>query len=375
MTSSTGIAADDSVVAPDVMLRVEDLNKRFGGVKAVDDVSFEVARGEIAALIGPNGAGKTTTFNLLTGFVRSDSGRVMFDGKDISGRPPHKLAALGLVRTFQTARMFPSMTVREIIATGAMLKQGRRGATTTAAEVMGRLGIESLHDSSGSDRSLPDRQLVELAKCLAMRPRMILLDEIMGGLNRTECAGPVQAIRDLSAEGMTFLLVEHVMPIVMSLARHIIVLDFGRRIATGTPNFWADFLSLMKVGSNDLFHDQEDRSRWPAMKARLAAIFAAHPRNHWAEVFEAGRACVTPVLSMSESATAPENIARATFSPMPGGGYWPSPAPRFSHTPTGAPSPAPTPGEHTAAVLAERVNLARRTECAEPTAGEERGGS
>lgn len=235
MTALVQPARDPGAPMPDIMLRVEGLTKRFGGLTAVNDVSFEVARGQIAALIGPNGAGKTTTFNLLTGFVRSDAGRVTFDGEDISGKPPHKLAALGLVRTFQTARMFPSMTVQEIVATAAMLKDGRRHASATAEEVMSRLGIESLGARSAEDLSLPDRQMVELAKCLAMRPRMILLDEIMGGLNRAECAGPIQAIRDLSAEGITFLLVEHVMPIVMSLTSHIVVLDFGKRIAAGTP--------------------------------------------------------------------------------------------------------------------------------------------
>lgn len=218
------------------MLRVEGLSKRFGGVKAVDDVSFEIARGGIAALIGPNGAGKTTTFNLLTGFVRSDGGTVVFNGEDVSGMRPHRLAARGLVRTFQTARTFPSMSVREIIATAAMLKQRRRAAMSTADDVMAQLGIERMAALHAGELSLPDRQMLELAKCVAMRPSMILLDEIMGGLNRAECDGPVHAIRDLSKAGMTFLLVEHVMPIVMDLTEHIVVLDFGRRIAAGTPS-------------------------------------------------------------------------------------------------------------------------------------------
>lgn len=217
------------------MLRVVGLSKRFGGLQVVDDVSFEVARGEICALIGPNGAGKTTTFNLLTGFVRRDSGQVFFDGEEQRRLSPHTLAGKGLVRTFQTARMFPSMTVREIIATAAMLKHGKRQALIQADEVMERLGIEGLAARSAEDLSLPDRQLVELAKCVAMQPQMVLLDEIMGGLNRAECAGPIEAIRSLSAQGMTFLLVEHVMPIVMNLAQHIVVLDFGSRIAAGTP--------------------------------------------------------------------------------------------------------------------------------------------
>jgi len=218
------------------MLRVEGLSKRFGGLKAVDDVSFEVTRGSIAALIGPNGAGKSTTFNLLTGFTRADAGTVTFDGEEITGSAPHVLARRGLVRTFQTARPFPSMTVKEIVATAAMLRLGRREAMTAAAGVLDRLSIGGLADKRASALSLPDRQMVELAKCVAMKPRMVLLDEIMGGLNRAEAQAPVAAIRELSElEGITFLLVEHVMPIVMTLTSHIVVLDFGRLIAAGTP--------------------------------------------------------------------------------------------------------------------------------------------
>lgn len=119
------------------------------------------------------------------------------------------------------------------------------------------------------------------------------------------------------------------------------------------PKFWSDFLGLMGVKDDAMFQDQEDRASWPAMKARLGTIFSAHPRRHWAEVFAKGRACVTPVLSMSEAVIAPGNLARATFAGMPGGGHWPAPAPRFSHTPCRIPSPAPKPGEHTADVLAE----------------------
>lgn len=225
----------DTGTERDLLLRVDGLTRHFGGLRAVDDVSFGVRRGSITALIGPNGAGKTTTFNLLTGFVRSDAGSVVFDGKDVTGLRPDKLAGRGLVRTFQTARMFPSMTVCEIVATAAMLKDGRKRGMSTADDVMERLDITRLARRYAGELSLPDRQMVELAKCVAMRPRMILLDEIMGGLNRAECAGPMGAIRSLNEEGMTFLLVEHVMPIVMSLTQHIVVLDFGRRIAAGTP--------------------------------------------------------------------------------------------------------------------------------------------
>lgn len=219
----------------DAILSVEGLSRRFGGLKAVDDVSFEVRRGEIAALIGPNGAGKTTTFNLITGYIRPDAGTVLFDGQDITRHSAHKLARKGLVRSFQTARMFPSMTVRAIVATAAMTHRSRRAAIDKADEVLADIGLVDLGTKRADELSLPDRQLVELAKCVAMEPSMIMLDEIMGGLNRAECDIPVAAIRRLNEQGMSFLLVEHVMPIVMELADHIVVLDFGRRIAAGTP--------------------------------------------------------------------------------------------------------------------------------------------
>jgi len=217
------------------LLEVQDLTKRFGGVKAVDGVSFTVNKGEIVALIGPNGAGKTTSFNLLTGFIRPDSGKVVFDGDDITAHPPHVLARRGLVRSFQTAKMFPSMSVREIIMTAAMLRTNKKDAEDKADEILAELHLQSQGDRSADQLSLPDRQMVELGKCLALEPKMILLDEIMGGLNRQESDVPVAAIRRLRGKGITFLLVEHVMPIVMSLTDHIVVLDFGKKIAEGTP--------------------------------------------------------------------------------------------------------------------------------------------
>lgn len=217
------------------LLEISGLSKTFGGLRAVDDVTCSVSRGEVVGLIGPNGAGKTTTFNLLSGFARPDRGRVVFDGDDVTGWPPHALARRGLVRSFQTAKMFPSMSVREIVLTAAMLHGSRRQASIVAGEVIERLGLDERRDSSADELSLPDRQLVELAKCLAMQPKLVLLDEIMGGLNRSECDTPMAAIRQLRDSGITFLLVEHVMPIVMTLTDHIVVLDFGKKLAEGTP--------------------------------------------------------------------------------------------------------------------------------------------
>lgn len=219
----------------ELMLDVRGLSKRFGGLKAVDDVTFGVKRGEIAALIGPNGAGKTTMFNLITGYARPDAGRVFFDGYEATRVAPHTLASRGLVRSFQMAKMFPSMTVHEIVMTAALLRENRKAAAVRAEAVLEELGIAAKAGRRPDELSLPDRQMVELGKCVALQPKMILLDEIMGGLNRAESDVPIAAIRNLSSRGITFLLVEHVMPIVMSLTEHIVVLDFGRRIAAGTP--------------------------------------------------------------------------------------------------------------------------------------------
>lgn len=217
------------------LLEIEHIAKSYSGLKALDDVTFTVSQGEIAALIGSNGAGKTTMFDIITGFTRPNRGRVVFDGDDITRTAPHRLASRGLVRSFQTAKMFPSMTVEEIVLTASMLKNDRKTAKDRVEKILTDLDLTAKARSYASELSLPDRQLVELSKCVALEPSMILLDEIMGGLNRVEAETPIAAIRTLRDQGLTFLLVEHVMPIVMSLCEHIAVLDFGRCIATGTP--------------------------------------------------------------------------------------------------------------------------------------------
>jgi branched-chain amino acid transport system ATP-binding protein len=232
MTEDTAATTDNR---REPLLEIEHIAKSYSGLKALDDVTFRVGRGEIAALIGPNGAGKTTMFDIITGFTRANHGRVIFDGDDITRTAPHRLASRGLVRSFQTAKMFPSMTVEEIILTASMLKNDRKTARDKVEKILTDLDLTAKARSYASELSLPDRQMVELSKCVALEPSMILLDEIMGGLNRAEAETPIAAIRTLRDQGLTFLLVEHVMPIVMSLCEHIAVLDFGRCIATGTP--------------------------------------------------------------------------------------------------------------------------------------------
>jgi branched-chain amino acid transport system ATP-binding protein len=218
------------------ILDVKGLTRRFGGLLAVNDVSFSVNAGEIVALIGPNGAGKTTTFSMISGFQRPNAGSVMFDGVDTTHFAPHRIAELGLARSFQIMEIFAEMTVLDSITTGALLRLPIKKAIEFAGEVVARVGLKGREHVSPTSLSLQDRKLLELAKCLATQPKLILLDEVMSGLTLAEAEAPVAIIRELRASGITFVLVEHVMPIVMSLADRIVVLNFGEKAAEGTPS-------------------------------------------------------------------------------------------------------------------------------------------
>ncbi len=217
------------------ILEVRNVVRRFGGLVAVNNVSFAVEPGEILAIIGPNGAGKTTVFNLISGFLPPDSGRVLFNGADITGLPPHRVAARGLVRSFQLVEMFAGMTVLDAITAAALLRLPLRRAVERAAEILEHLHLAARHDARPGELSLQDRKLLELGKCLATDPKLILLDEVMAGLTLAEAEVPMRIIGDLRQAGLTFVLVEHVMPIVMKTADRIIVLNFGEKIAEGTP--------------------------------------------------------------------------------------------------------------------------------------------
>jgi branched-chain amino acid transport system ATP-binding protein len=217
------------------ILDVTNVVRRFGGLVAVNNVSFAVEPGEILAIIGPNGAGKTTLFSLISGFLPPDTGRVLFDGADITGVPPHRVAARGLVRSFQLVEIFAGMTVLDAITAAALLRLPLRQAIGRATEILERLNLASRHDARPGELSLQDRKLLELGKCLATDPKLILLDEVMAGLTLAEAEVPMRLVGDLREAGITFVLVEHVMPIVMKTADRIIVLNFGEKIAEGTP--------------------------------------------------------------------------------------------------------------------------------------------
>jgi branched-chain amino acid transport system ATP-binding protein len=218
------------------LLRLEGLARAFGGLRAVQDVSLVVPAGTLTALIGPNGAGKTTLFALMSGFLKPDAGRVVFDGNDVTGRAPHLNARAGMTRTFQIVQPFAAQTVRENIAVGAHLHEPRRAAALAAADaVAARVGLASQLDKPAADLTVAGRKRLELARALATRPRLLLLDEVLAGLNPQEVAEMIPVVRGIVAGGVTVLMIEHVMQAVMNLASHVWVLAQGQLIAEGAP--------------------------------------------------------------------------------------------------------------------------------------------
>jgi branched-chain amino acid transport system ATP-binding protein len=220
----------------EALLQVQDVSRSFGGLAAVRSVSLELPAGGISALIGPNGAGKTTLFALLSGFLRPDTGRILFAGTDITGQPPHLNARRGLTRTFQIVQPFAAQTVRENIAVGAHLHCARRAEALAAAEeVARRVGLGAQLDKPAGDLTIAGRKRLELARALATRPRLLLLDEVLAGLNPQEVAEMVPVVRAIADDGVTVLMIEHVMQAVMNLAAQVWVLAQGELIAAGTP--------------------------------------------------------------------------------------------------------------------------------------------
>ena len=218
------------------MLKVDGLTKIFGGLKAVDDASLEVGEGRIVALIGPNGAGKTTLFSCIAGFQPLNAGRVVFQGEDITGRPVHEIARIGMVRTFQITQPFAKLTVHENIAVGAYQKfHDRSLAWEHARRIAEQVGMGAQLDQPAADLTVAGRKRLELARTLATNPKLLLLDEVMAGLNPSEIVEIIDIIRKIRASGVTVLLIEHVMQAVMSLSEHIYVLSYGKIIAHGAP--------------------------------------------------------------------------------------------------------------------------------------------
>lgn len=221
------------------ILRAEGIGIEFGGVIALADVDFKVCKGKVAGLIGPNGAGKTTLLNVISGISAPSAGRLLFRGTEITGWSPHKIARYGVARTFQIVQPFTHMTVRENVAVGAMFAGakaiGRSEALDLAEHALQRVGLSGKGGRAPRQLTLSDRKRLELARAMAMEPQLLLLDEVMAGLNHSEIDAVIDLIRELNASGLTIFMVEHVMKAIMAVCHQIIVLQFGHKIADEAP--------------------------------------------------------------------------------------------------------------------------------------------
>jgi branched-chain amino acid transport system ATP-binding protein len=219
-----------------MLLEARGITKTFGSFKAVDDASITVEQGDILGLIGPNGAGKSTFFNCLTGDLASTSGAVLFEGRDITNLPPEARAELGLARTFQVPQTFEGMSVLENVMIGAFLRASRRSdAESRARAVLERVGMGRLAEMPARSLGTPGRKRLEIARALATGPKVLLLDEAMAGLTQAEVQLAIGLVRDIHRSGVTLVIVEHIMEVIMSLATRVLVFHQGREIARGSP--------------------------------------------------------------------------------------------------------------------------------------------
>ena len=217
-------------------LEVRQLTRRYSGLVAVNGISFQIEQGSISALIGPNGAGKTTTFGMIAGAIAPSEGAILYEGRRIDGLAPEQLCARGIARTFQIVRPLAGMSVLDNVLVGALNQAPRLpAARAIARDLLERVGLGGKADQPASSLTLPDRKLLETAKALATGPRLLLLDEVMAGLRAAEADRVMDVLRAARAAGVTILLTEHVMRVVMALADRVIVLNHGQKIAEGSP--------------------------------------------------------------------------------------------------------------------------------------------
>ena len=233
------------------ILEAERLSKHFGGLTAISGLNLEVEQGAILGLIGPNGAGKTTLFNLFSGALRADTGVVRFKGYDITGLKPHRIARRGLARTFQSVKIFSRMPVMDHVRLGYLfgrLDTGDKGeADREINEILEFVGLASVRDSRGGDLILANQKRLEVARALAGKPDLLLLDELMAGLTPTEIADAMELVKKIGRRGVTIVMIEHVMKAIMSICGRIIVLDHGLKIAEGTPEEIAQDKTVIEV--------------------------------------------------------------------------------------------------------------------------------
>ena len=223
-----------------VIFEVQQASKHFGGLAAVDRVDMRIHQGEIVGLIGPNGAGKTTLVNIVTGMLPITGGRVFFKGREITGWAPHRVGRLGIARTFQIVKPFRNMTVRENVAVGAMYGHGGAGrsarqALEKAEEVLEFVGLQDQMSKGADQLTLGDLKRLEIAKALAMEPELLFLDVAMAGLNLREIENAMELVRKINQSGVTLLVIEHVMKAIVGVCSRVVVLDFGQKIAEGSP--------------------------------------------------------------------------------------------------------------------------------------------
>jgi len=225
------------VKGPLEILSAIGLSKSFGGVHAVKNVSLSVKEGEIIGIIGPNGAGKTTFFNLITGFLKPDAGKIFYVGEEITHKPPEELAKIGLVRTFQIVQPFGELTVHENVMIGALNRhRSIKDAKKEAMQVLAFVGLERCSNKLAKTLTSIDLKRLELARALAAGPKVLLLDEVMAGLNPTELKEAIELIQQIHSSSVTIVMVEHIMQAVMALAKRILVMSEGRLITEGNPN-------------------------------------------------------------------------------------------------------------------------------------------
>ena len=221
-----------------MILQVEGVTKRFGGLQALTEVSFALRTGEILGLIGPNGAGKTTLFNVINGVYRPEQGRIIFRGEDITGMPSYDVARLGLARAHQVVRPLHELTVRENVTVGACYgreQHSLREANRLADGALDKVGLIDRVDQPASSLNVAQKKRLELARALAARPYLVLLDEVLAGLNPSEIASMMETVRSIREDGVSILMIEHVMQAIMAVSDRIIVLDYGTLIAEGAP--------------------------------------------------------------------------------------------------------------------------------------------
>jgi branched-chain amino acid transport system ATP-binding protein len=218
------------------LLTVTELTKNFGGLRAVAGFSFTVEPGEILGLIGPNGAGKTTVFNLITGFLHPTSGHILLDGRSVVGLRPHAVTRRGIARTFQLVKPFPKLSARENVTLAAFIHESsRRRAESAAGQILERVGLVEKLDSPAADLTLSEQKRLEVARALATRPQLLLLDEPMGGLNPREVDEASALVKRIRADGVSIVLVEHVMKAIMRISDRVVVIHHGEKIADGAP--------------------------------------------------------------------------------------------------------------------------------------------